>query len=430
MKKKSTTLAYVLWFLSGFGWLGFHRMYLGNFENRFWWWISIGYFFLGSLYDLIYIPEFTRNVNAQLSDLNRQKYLYENKDYISDRNENYASTEPYEVRRLDGSLIPLSQVECMIESKMFLIRNNGQTYHTHYDCYKYWSEPIQKSFRGWIICTPEETENAGCMSKCSFCAERDEKLEESYALQSQTVQLPDFMIETQLMLRGEIKSDMSPYPAVKDDSILVWQKLDVKVAELHSPSSVYIDYKKIQTGFSAKLRWNEQEINSEDPFLSGAILVVINGINTGYLYDNSEAKKNIIKYCCTGTSLYWYVASVSYINRIEKMICIKVAIYEHINYSDFIRLGSIRLVKTLNKDHQKQIEYVRSTSIITFSKIYNSDGDSVFVAFFNNKEIGEIPVKISNSLNLSKYSMLLGKVTEIGMTPSGKKYPIFELYAK
>lgn len=54
-KKKSAVVAYVLWVLGGFGWLGFHRLYLGK-KRHYWLWIlTAGYFMIGSIYDLFTI---------------------------------------------------------------------------------------------------------------------------------------------------------------------------------------------------------------------------------------------------------------------------------------------------------------------------------------------------------------------------------------
>ncbi|MDI7202080.1 NINE protein [Leptospira santarosai] len=50
MKSKGT--AYVLWLLSGFGWLGFHRFYIGKIGTGILWICTGGLFAFGSLYDL------------------------------------------------------------------------------------------------------------------------------------------------------------------------------------------------------------------------------------------------------------------------------------------------------------------------------------------------------------------------------------------
>jgi len=50
MKTKGT--AYLLWFLSIFGWLGFHHFYMGKIGKGILWILTGGVFGIGSLIDL------------------------------------------------------------------------------------------------------------------------------------------------------------------------------------------------------------------------------------------------------------------------------------------------------------------------------------------------------------------------------------------
>ena len=59
----STFIAYLLWFLSGFGWFGFHRYYLGKFGTGLLWMFSFGMLGFGSFYDFFTLPNQVREAN-------------------------------------------------------------------------------------------------------------------------------------------------------------------------------------------------------------------------------------------------------------------------------------------------------------------------------------------------------------------------------
>jgi hypothetical protein len=59
----SLLIAYLLWFVSGFGALGFHRLYLGKIATALLWMCTGGLFGIGSLYDLFTLPFQVREAN-------------------------------------------------------------------------------------------------------------------------------------------------------------------------------------------------------------------------------------------------------------------------------------------------------------------------------------------------------------------------------
>ena len=61
----STLIAYILFFISGFGALGFHRFYLGKIGTGFLWMFTGGLIGLGSLFDLITLPGQVREANIR-----------------------------------------------------------------------------------------------------------------------------------------------------------------------------------------------------------------------------------------------------------------------------------------------------------------------------------------------------------------------------
>ena len=65
----STGIAYLLWLLSGFGALGFHRFYLGKIPTGLLWMCTGGLFAIGSIYDFF-------TLSSQVRDANLLKALY------------------------------------------------------------------------------------------------------------------------------------------------------------------------------------------------------------------------------------------------------------------------------------------------------------------------------------------------------------------
>jgi len=59
----STFIAYFLWLISGCGWFGFHRFYLGKIGTGILWMCTGGLFGFGSFFDLITLPSQVREAN-------------------------------------------------------------------------------------------------------------------------------------------------------------------------------------------------------------------------------------------------------------------------------------------------------------------------------------------------------------------------------
>ncbi len=57
------SIAYFLWFISGFGALGFHRFYLGKIGTGFLWLLTGGLGGVGCIYDLVTLPSQVREAN-------------------------------------------------------------------------------------------------------------------------------------------------------------------------------------------------------------------------------------------------------------------------------------------------------------------------------------------------------------------------------
>jgi TM2 domain-containing membrane protein YozV/predicted transcriptional regulator len=61
----SVGLAYLLWLLSGFGALGFHRFYLGKIPTGLLWMFTGGLGMIGSIYDFFTLPGQVREANIR-----------------------------------------------------------------------------------------------------------------------------------------------------------------------------------------------------------------------------------------------------------------------------------------------------------------------------------------------------------------------------
>lgn len=61
----SVGLAYLLWFFSGFGVLGFHRLYLGKIPTAILWMCTGGLGMVGAIYDFLTLPGQVREANIR-----------------------------------------------------------------------------------------------------------------------------------------------------------------------------------------------------------------------------------------------------------------------------------------------------------------------------------------------------------------------------
>ena len=61
----STFVAYLLWFVGGFGTLGFHRFYLGKLGTGILYFFTGGLGFIGSIYDFFTLPMQVREANLE-----------------------------------------------------------------------------------------------------------------------------------------------------------------------------------------------------------------------------------------------------------------------------------------------------------------------------------------------------------------------------
>ena len=69
----STGIAYLLWLLSGFGALGFHRFYLGKIPTGLLWMFTGGLGMFGAIYDFFTLPGQVREANLRSALFDRSQ---------------------------------------------------------------------------------------------------------------------------------------------------------------------------------------------------------------------------------------------------------------------------------------------------------------------------------------------------------------------
>lgn len=62
---KSKGIAYFLWLISGFGWLGFHHFYIGKVGKGIIWILTLGVFGFGALFDLFTLGSAVEQYNTK-----------------------------------------------------------------------------------------------------------------------------------------------------------------------------------------------------------------------------------------------------------------------------------------------------------------------------------------------------------------------------
>jgi hypothetical protein len=80
----SVGLAYLLWLLSGFGILGFHRFYLGKIPTGLLWMCTCGLGMVGAIYDFFTLPGQVREANIRNAIFTRHGAPPHNWRYIHD----------------------------------------------------------------------------------------------------------------------------------------------------------------------------------------------------------------------------------------------------------------------------------------------------------------------------------------------------------
>jgi hypothetical protein len=91
----SVGIAYLLWLLSGFGALGFHRFYLGKIFTGLLWMFTGGLGMIGSIYDLITLPGQVRDANMRYVFFNEAKCRRQEEQNPRQENWRYASDAQY-----------------------------------------------------------------------------------------------------------------------------------------------------------------------------------------------------------------------------------------------------------------------------------------------------------------------------------------------
>jgi len=101
----STGIAYLLWLLSGFGALGFHRFYLGKIPTGLLWMCTGGMFGIGAFYDFFTMPRQVREAN-----LLRALFDSERKQFSQAGNPNWRYADDAKARVLGNKKESIEQI--------------------------------------------------------------------------------------------------------------------------------------------------------------------------------------------------------------------------------------------------------------------------------------------------------------------------------
>ncbi len=74
---KSKGVAYLLWLISIFGWLGFHRFYLGKWGTGIFWILTGGFFGIGSFIDLFTLGGKVETYNMRVENDQFRRDMHE-----------------------------------------------------------------------------------------------------------------------------------------------------------------------------------------------------------------------------------------------------------------------------------------------------------------------------------------------------------------
>jgi len=106
----SIGIAYLLWFLSGFGIFGLHRFYLGKIRTGLLWMCTGGFFVVGTIYDFLTLPSQVREANIRnaLYGRNRQQF------YQGGQQDNWRNVHDAEYKVVGGKGREKESVEHVI----------------------------------------------------------------------------------------------------------------------------------------------------------------------------------------------------------------------------------------------------------------------------------------------------------------------------
>lgn len=245
MKKKSTALAYFLWFISIFGWLGFHRFYLGKKKTAIVWILTFGVFFIGSLWDLITLSKQVNQCNGleKIKAHTKIGSTTETMNSNSPSNKARPTTVPTDnsqtnvknnelsdraktIKNEIGQLLNYDEsMEKVKAGTHCLIAEGGTRYHTN-SCVGFWDSNIKADFSNWILITMDEAKERG-LSKCRICDRLDlsfDEYKEKYHSDE------DCLIVTLVRNRNKILQD-NIYRVFKGDYVSIVLDKTVDVAD-------------------------------------------------------------------------------------------------------------------------------------------------------------------------------------------------------
>lgn len=148
------------------GYFGIHKFYERKILIGCLYFITVGGFFIGWIYDCIRLGSKlikTKNIKVEINSTNQTPIEPLPNYNISQQEPTFVSiTHP------NGKVEQVSDSLVLDMDDYVLVCDGGKTYHKCTGCFKKWSSVYQENFNGWQLIPLKEAKQKG-LTLCNFC---------------------------------------------------------------------------------------------------------------------------------------------------------------------------------------------------------------------------------------------------------------------